>query len=199
MSLRTDLEKLAEAAADAYKDYPLHNWFMSGKYNEKISKEIMLISLKIMHKSGIIYADSKDMNGFTVWLSNDYNGIKTLPFLFNGGFKLIFTFKFKLIARMISYEEFAVGIENELTDDKNWYLYNLSVKKEAQGKGIASKLLKPMLEFYDEQNIRCFLETNNYPNIAIYERFGFKLKKEAMIPDSNVNHYAMFREPKKQN
>ena len=152
-----------------------------------------------MYKNGVMYADSKDMNGFAVWLSNDYNGIKTLPFLFNGGFKLIFTFKFKLIARMISYEEFAVGIENELTDDKNWYLYNLSVKKEAQGKGVASKLLKPMLEFYDEEKIRCFLETNNYPNVAIYERFGFKLKKEAMIPDSNVNHYAMFREPKKQN
>ena len=28
-----DLDKLAEVAADAYKDYPLHNWFTKGKYN----------------------------------------------------------------------------------------------------------------------------------------------------------------------
>ena len=30
-----DLERLAEIAADAYKDYPLHVWFTKGKYDEQ--------------------------------------------------------------------------------------------------------------------------------------------------------------------
>ena len=29
---KKDLDNLAEVAADAYKDYPLHNYFTKGKY-----------------------------------------------------------------------------------------------------------------------------------------------------------------------
>ena len=43
-----DLDRLAEVAADAYKDYPLHNWFTNGKYDAKASKLIMQISLRTM-------------------------------------------------------------------------------------------------------------------------------------------------------
>ena len=41
---KKDLARLAEVAADAYQDYPLHNWFTKGKYDEKASKLIMQIS-----------------------------------------------------------------------------------------------------------------------------------------------------------
>ena len=40
-----DLDRLAEIAADAYQDYPLHNWFTKGKYDEKASKLIMQIAI----------------------------------------------------------------------------------------------------------------------------------------------------------
>lgn len=43
-----DLDRLADVAADAYLDYPLHNWFTKGKYDKKASKLIMQISLKTM-------------------------------------------------------------------------------------------------------------------------------------------------------
>ena len=43
---KDDLDRLAEIAADAYQDYPLHNWFTKGKYDRVASKLIMQISLK---------------------------------------------------------------------------------------------------------------------------------------------------------
>ena len=36
---KKDLDRLGDVAVDAYKDYPLHNWFTKGKYDEKLSKE----------------------------------------------------------------------------------------------------------------------------------------------------------------
>ena len=30
---KKDLDRLAEVAADAYEDYPLHNWITKGKYD----------------------------------------------------------------------------------------------------------------------------------------------------------------------
>ena len=45
---KKDLDRLADIAADAYEDYPLHNWFTKGKYDKKASQLIMQISLKII-------------------------------------------------------------------------------------------------------------------------------------------------------
>ncbi len=66
LAKENDLDRLADVAADAYRDYPLHNWFTRGKYDEKASKLIMRISLKTMIKDALIYADGEDINGFAV-------------------------------------------------------------------------------------------------------------------------------------
>lgn len=57
------IKELASVAADAYRDYPLHNWFLGGKYDEYVSEKIMEISLRTMSDDGVIYADSEELNG----------------------------------------------------------------------------------------------------------------------------------------
>ena len=191
-----DLDALAEIAKDAYIDYPLHNYFTKGKYNPKVSKLIMKISLKTMFKDAVIYADSEEMNGFAVFLPFGFTGSKTLPFILNGGLKLIFLAGPGIIVRLLKYEIFAMKLKRKYTNNFDWYLYNLSVKKDAQGKGIASKLLKPMLKFCDDEKMVCYLETNNEPNVRLYNHFDFTLKEEVIIPKTEVHHYSMARNPK---
>ena len=190
-----DLDRLAEVAADAYQNYPLHNWLTGGKYDEKASKLIMQISLKTMTEDAVIYADSEEMNGFAVWLPFGFTGSKTLPFLFSGGLSLILHSGLGIIGRLLTYETYAMNLKKEFTDNYDWYLYNLSIKKEAQGKGIATKLLKPMLTFCDNEKMVAYLETNKASNVSLYNHYGFELKKEEIIPKTTVTHYAMVREP----
>jgi ribosomal protein S18 acetylase RimI-like enzyme len=192
---KKDLDRLALVAADAYQDYPLHNWFTKGKYDQKASKLIMQISLKTMTKDAIIYADSEQMNGFAVWLPFGFTGSKTLPFLFNGGIKLILHSGFGIIGRLLTYENYAMNLKKEFTDNYDWYLYNLSIKKDAQGKGLATKLLRPMLNFCDDEKMVAYLETNKQQNVSLYNHYGFELKKQEVIPKTNVTHYAMVRNP----
>ena len=192
---KKDLDRLAEVAADAYKDYPLHNWFTKGKYDEKASKLIMQISLRTMTEDAIIYADSEEMNGFAVWLPFGFTGSKTFPFLFNGGLKLIFHSGPSIIGRLLTYETYAMNLKKEFTDNYDWYLYNLSIKQDAQGKGIASKLMRPMLKFCDDEKMVAYLETNKEKNVSLYNHYGFELKKEELIPKTTVTHYAMVRKP----
>jgi ribosomal protein S18 acetylase RimI-like enzyme len=191
-----DLDTLADVAKDAYKDYPLHNYFTKGIYNPEVSKLIMKISLKTMYKDAVIYADSEEMNGFAVFLPFGFTGSKTMPFLLNGGLKLILLAGPGIIFRLLKYEIFAMNLKRKYTNNFDWYLYNLSVKKEAQGKGIASKLLKPMLKFCDDEKMICYLETNNEKNIHLYNHYDFTLKEEILIPNTTVYHYAMVRNPK---
>ena len=191
-----DLDRLAEIAADAYRDYPLHNWFTNGKYDEKASKLIMQISLKTMTADAVIYADSEEMNGFAVWLPFGFTGSETMPFLMNGGLRLILRSGLGIIGRLLTYETYAMNLKKAFTDNYDWYLYNLSIKKDAQGKGIASKLMRPMLQFCDNERMVAYLETNKETNVALYRHYGFDLMKEELIPKTPVMHYAMVRHPK---
>ena len=193
---KEDLERLAEIATDAYKDYPLHNWFTGGKYDEKASKLLMLVSLKTMTEDAVIYADSEEMNGFAAWLPFGFTGNKTIPFLTNGGMELFLHSGVGLIGRLLRYENYAMGLKKEYTDHYDWYLFNLSIKKDAQGKGIASKLLRPMLQFCDEEKMVAYLETNKGSNVGLYEHYGFNLMREELIPKTPVTHYSMVRYPK---
>ena len=191
-----DLDRLAEIAADAYQDYPLHNWFTKGKYDKTASELIMQISLKTMTEDALIYADSEEMNGFAVWLPLGFTGSKTLPFLANGGLKLILHSGLGIIGRLLTYETYAMNLKREFTDHYDWYLYDLSIKKDAQGKGIASKLMGPMLRFCDEEKMVAYLETNKATNVGLYRHYGFDLMKEETIPKTPVIHYSMVRHPK---
>ncbi len=192
---KKDLDRLAEIAADAYFDYPLHNWFTGGVYDEKASRLIMQISLKTMTEDAVIYADSEEMNGFAAWLPFGFTGNKTLPFLMNGGLSLILHSGLGIIGRLLTYENYAMSLKKKFTDNYDWYLYNLSIKKEAQGKGIASKLMRPMLKFCDDERMVAYLETNKESNVGLYRHYGFELMREELIPETPVTHYAMVRNP----
>jgi ribosomal protein S18 acetylase RimI-like enzyme len=193
---KKDIDRLAEIAADAYRDYPLHNWLTKGKYDAKASKLIMQISLKTMTEDAVIYADSEELNGFAAWLPFGFEGNKTMPFLMNGGLKLIFHSGLGIIGRLLTYETYAMNLKKKFTDNYDWYLYNLSIKKDAQGKGIASKLMRPMLQFCDDERMVSYLETNKDVNVSLYKHYGFDLMKEEMIPKTTVMHYSMVRKPK---
>ena len=147
------IEELSEAAADAYHDYPLHNWLTKGVYDTKASKLIMQTTLAAMKKYAVIYADSEELNGFAVWIPMGFTGSKTIPFLKNGGMELILHSGLGIIGKLLTYETFAMKLKKKYTGHIDWYLYNLSVRKEAQGKGIAKKLLQPMLEFCDDEKM----------------------------------------------
>ena len=190
-----DLDRLAEVAADAYRDYPLHNWLTKGTYDAKSSYLLMKVSLKAMMQDAVIYADSEEINGFAAWLPFGFTGNRAIPFLMNGGLRLFLHAGFGLIGRLLTYENYAMNLKKAYTDHYDWYLFNLSIKKDAQGKGIASQLMRPMLGFCDEEKMVAYLETNKDVNVGLYRHYGFDLMKEELIPETPVMHYAMVRHP----
>ena len=109
---------------------------------------------------------------------------------------MIFHSGLGIIARLLTYEKYAMNLKKEFTDNYDWYLYNLSIKKDAQGKGIASKLMRPMLNFCDDERMVAYLETNKASNVGLYTHYGFDLMKEEEIPTTPVTHYSMVRHPK---
>ena len=76
------------------------------------------------------------MNGFATWLPIGFTGSKTLPFILKGGFELIIHSGVGIIGRLLTYENYAMGLKKDYIDNYDWYLYNLSIKKMLRERGL---------------------------------------------------------------
>lgn len=63
-----------------------------------------------------------------------------------------------------------------------WYLYMLAVHPDAQGTGLARRLLERGLTRADAARLPVRLETNRPRNLTLYERFGFETVAELDTP-----------------
>lgn len=80
-------------------------------------------------------------------------------------------------------------------DPPHWYLAILGTEPAAQGRGIGSALLAPVLERCDEDGVGAFLESSKEVNIAFYARHGFRVTEELRLP-RGPRIWQMWRDPR---
>jgi GNAT superfamily N-acetyltransferase len=76
----------------------------------------------------------------------------------------------------------------------HWYLAILGTDPAAQGQGLGSAVLAPVLEQCDADGVGAFLESSKERNIAFYARHGFRVTGEHRLP-RGPKVWAMWREP----
>jgi GNAT superfamily N-acetyltransferase len=77
----------------------------------------------------------------------------------------------------------------------HFYLASLGVVSAAQGRGLGSQLLQPVLEICDSDGIPAYLESSKEANIAFYARHGFRVSGEHRLP-RGPTIWPMWREPR---
>jgi ribosomal protein S18 acetylase RimI-like enzyme len=65
--------------------------------------------------------------------------------------------------------------------EPHYYLAVLGTEPAAQGKGVGSALLQPILERCDEEGTGAYLESSKESNIAFYARHGFEVMSELKL------------------
>ncbi|KAL5366116.1 thioesterase-like superfamily-domain-containing protein [Aspergillus floccosus] len=85
-------------------------------------------------------------------------------------------------------------------DPRGYYFCNIvAVSPDAQGRGIGRKLFEIVSDRADAEGIKCYLESSrNVPNVQIYEKMGYAMKREMECRDGEdvCMLYCMVREPK---
>lgn len=76
--------------------------------------------------------------------------------------------------------------QSQIWDDpRGYYFCNIvAVSPEAQGKGVGRLLFEAVTKQADREGVKCYLESSkSVPNVQIYERMGFEMRKEMECRD----------------
>ena len=88
-------------------------------------------------------------------------------------------------------------IHKRLMTRPHWYLWALGVAPTVQGQGIGGKLIQPVLAWSDREGAPCYLETQTERNVPFYQRWGFEVLSEAVVPGQALCVWSMLREPRR--
>ena len=77
-----------------------------------------------------------------------------------------------------------------------WYLEVVGVDPNAQGLGVGTRLLNPVLDLADEAGQPCYLETMTERNVGWYRRLGFEVREaEVRFVPGGPPNWTMLRIP----
>jgi GNAT superfamily N-acetyltransferase len=77
----------------------------------------------------------------------------------------------------------------------HWYLAILGTDPSAQGHGLGSSMLAPLLEECDRDGVGAYLESSKEQNLDFYARHGFRVTSERRLP-RGPRLWPMWRDPR---
>lgn len=142
---------------------------------------------------GVAYTPSEKYEGGAIWIPPGKVGMSIFGFLLSGCLTPVIKMGLKTEMKMLPLDNFMEAKHKKLVPFPHWYLALLGVDPEYQKQGYASKLLYPMLEKFDKENMPCYLETDSEKNYLMYQYFGFEIIDEFVLPKAGIRLWAMLR------
>jgi ribosomal protein S18 acetylase RimI-like enzyme len=88
------------------------------------------------------------------------------------------------------------ALQRQHPREPHYYLLALGVDPERQGQGIGAALLRSRLDRCDEEHVAAYLEATTEDNRRLYERWGFRLRRELRVARDAPPLSLMWREPR---
>jgi ribosomal protein S18 acetylase RimI-like enzyme len=182
---------LARSLADAFMDDPVSVWAAPGERSRpSMLRRFFAAMLHAKLPDGFVYSDESSA-GAALWTPP--GSWRTTPMQ---DLRMATAFahprhwlRGPLVARGL------LGVERlHPAEPPHFYLAALGVAPAAQGQGLGSRLLQPVLEICDADGVPAYLESSKESNIAFYARHGFRVTREISLP-RGPKVWAMWREP----
>jgi GNAT superfamily N-acetyltransferase len=77
----------------------------------------------------------------------------------------------------------------------HWYLGYLGTRRDCQGQGLGTQMLREVLARLDTDGVPAYLESSNELNLPLYERNGFRVVGDLRALSQGPTIWRMWREP----
>ena len=81
-------------------------------------------------------------------------------------------------------------------EEPHWYLAIIGSDPTMRGKGFGNALMRSRLDRCDAEHAPAYLESSNPDNVPYYQRFGFEVTGEIVIPGGGPSLIPMWRPPR---
>jgi GNAT superfamily N-acetyltransferase len=186
-----DVPALARALALAFDDDPVSAWLLpepAGRIGrqERMFGAIQVKRLSIPHGHAQIAGRGA---GAALWIPPEHvhlsrwQTLRLLPAMawFSGG----------AFPRLM---QFAGAVDAVHPHEPHYYLPQIGVVPDMQGRGIGSALMSPVLDRADAEGMPAYLEATTERSCAMYERHGFTCIGTVTLP-KGPTMWQMWREP----
>jgi GNAT superfamily N-acetyltransferase len=188
---RSDRAPLAAALAAAFDDDPVPRWASPrADLRAPMLRRFFAAMLDAKMPEGFVHTDP-ELRGGAIWAPP--GGWKTSPaqdLRIAGAF-----LDPRLWRRAPWVGPGLLGLEKHHPQTPHFYLAVLGVVPSAQGEGLGSRLMEPVLRLCDSEGVPAYLESSKFSNIAFYARHGFRQTGEIELP-RGPRMFPMWREPR---
>jgi ribosomal protein S18 acetylase RimI-like enzyme len=179
-----DVRDLSITLGKAFYDDPVAMWMMPGEKSRAARLAKFFATMTRHHHlagDGVEIAESGQGVAAAAlwdppnrWQHSLGEQLRMLP-SFIAGFGLQLMVGRKLV-------ELLESMKREHLEEPHWYLATIGSDPGVRGRGFGRALMHSRLDRCDTEHAPAYLESSKYQNIAYYERFGFTVTSEIVIP-----------------
>ncbi|MBU1221527.1 GNAT family N-acetyltransferase [Myxococcota bacterium] len=194
---KKDLKTAGIVLADAFIEDPIWEAFIQKTGGtRKIAPLMFETPARFCLHYGKLFATSPAMEGIAGTLPGHLSSMSFLRILRSGAIFPAMSIGMKAGKLMKQIFE---GIEKDRKElnagfDFN-YLQVIGVRKTFQHQGLGKKLLNDIVSEADLSGKHIYLETETLENVAMYEKYGFKVLRQITLPVLNLPMWEMRRPP----
>jgi GNAT superfamily N-acetyltransferase len=188
-----DVGRFADTLADGFSQYALFQHICDGKYDRDKMCLFWTLTLALLPDNAICMADSKEANSVLIYIRPQSKEASLFSYIKEGGLKMLLKFGIKGIVRLMRFEATTKRIAKRHQTSNDGYLMAFATRLDKQGQHYGKPLMEALLSHLDATGEGCYLETLKAENVALYKRFSFELKEQALTQLGNLTLYAMHR------
>lgn len=192
---RTELEEGAQVLAAAFAREAFWNYVLTDATRRV---ERLLPTYRLMLRYGFERGRVTTLgavDAVAIWLPHQHADPSFMSEVRLGGLAVLLAQGPAAIARLLRVSDYMARLRERLTGGEHEYLWALGVRPGLQGQGLGSRLLRAGLEALDRERRTTYLETHDAPNVPFYERHGFALLDEEVVPRTPLKQWSMLRRP----
>jgi ribosomal protein S18 acetylase RimI-like enzyme len=171
-----DVRRLATVLADAFFDDPVFGWLMpeDGRRHARLRRYFAIELLHYTLPRGRVWTTS-DLAGAALSLPPGAWRAPARVTMMEGS---AFGIHLPRAARMGAAMEWRHTRELR---EPHYYVRDIGVHPDMQGRGLGSALMRPTLERCDREGLPAYIEASSERSAALYERLGFEHIRELHV------------------
>lgn len=183
--------KVADILADAFAEDPCMNWVVPHTALYPAFYRHLVSGLYLQHQ--LVFTDSQARSA-ALWLPPGAShqlpgGINQLGLVL----RLLWHSGTQVLPRIRQVEEV---MTRRHPQDPHYYLHAIGARRDCQGQGLGSALLKHGTRRCDDEGMPAYLESSSPRNVPLYERHGFEVQATEPIGAGGPPMFFMWREPR---